>query len=110
MGAATSPQFYQGVATGNSAVSFSLKFLIISVHVSLLHVSVCHWEDLNLLQYRRYQLWSKVITAEVKQRPTLVTARAGPGVSVTPPPPPPFSKLFLSNQPTTGGKSDMTIW
>ena len=80
--------FYHGVATvseaaGNFAASFSLRFLSISMlilvrlHCQLISVT---WVSLERsfnpaeLQYRWCQFWSKVLTSEVKQRPTFIKA------------------------------------
>ena len=69
-----------GVVAGNFALSFSLIFLSIFVHIS----GSIRPITLNLaslerslspaeVEYRRCQFWSKVMTSEVEERPRFVT-------------------------------------
>ena len=67
----------------NFAVSFSLKFLSISMHISGSSepITLIHWKDLflmqNLSEYRSCQFWSKVVMSELEQRAILVTVYYG---------------------------------
>ena len=66
---------------GNFALSFSLNFLRIFVHISgSLGPITLIWESLERsfppveVEYRGCQFWSKVMTSEVEERPRLVMA------------------------------------
>ena len=73
-----------GVVAGNFALSFSLNFLSIFVHISgtirsvtLIWVSMERCFPPAKVEYRWYQFWSKGMTSEVEERPMLITAGYG---------------------------------
>ena len=68
-----------GEVAGNFALSFSLNFFSIFVHISgsirpitLTWASLERFFPLVEVEYRWCQFWSKVMTSEVEQRPSLV--------------------------------------
>ena len=73
------------VVAGNFALSFSLIFFSIFVHISgsfgLITLQI--WASLERsfppadIEYRCCQFWSKVVTSEVEERPKLVMADYG---------------------------------
>ena len=77
------------VLAGNFALSFTLNFLSIFVHISgFIRLITLIWASLERsfppaeVEYRWCQFWSKVMTSEVEERPRLVTAvTAGTGVN-----------------------------
>ena len=73
-----------GVVAGNFALSFSLNFLSIFVHISgstrpiaLIWASLERCFPPAEVEYRWCQFWSKGMTSEVKERPRLITAGYG---------------------------------
>jgi len=72
------------VVAGNFALSFSLNFLSIIVHISgsigpitLIWVSLERSFPPAEVEHRWWQFWSKVMTSEVEERPRFVTAGYG---------------------------------
>ena len=72
------------VVAGNFALSFSLDFLSIFVHISgFIRPITLIWASLERsfppaeVEYRWCQFWSIVMTSEVEERPRLVTAGYG---------------------------------
>ena len=72
------------VVAGNLALSFSLIFLSIFVHISGPNKPITvNWASLERsfppaeVEYRRCQFRSKVMTSEVEERPRLVTGGYG---------------------------------
>ena len=70
-----------GVVAGHFAVSFSINFLSIFVHISgSIRPITLIWASLQRsfppaeVEYRWCQFWSKVMTSEVEERPRLVKA------------------------------------
>ena len=70
-----------GVVAGNFALSFSLIFLSIFVHISVsIRPITLIWAPLERsfppaeVEYRQCTFWSKVMTSEVEERPKLVAA------------------------------------
>ena len=73
-----------GVVAGNFSLSFSLNFLRIFVQISgSIRPIILIWTSLERyfpsaeVEYRWCQVWSKVMTSEVDERPTLVTGSYG---------------------------------
>ena len=74
----------QGVVAGNFGLSFLLNFFSIFVHISgtilpitLIGISLERSFPPTEVEYKWCQFWSKVMTSEVEERPTLVTASYG---------------------------------
>ena len=73
-----------GVVAGNFALSFSLNFLSFFVHISgSIRPITLIWASLERsfppaeVEYRWCQIWSKMMTSEVEERPRFVTGGYG---------------------------------